>query len=53
MPRKTKTPDEIFTITRKYEPDRQAEVKALQIVLEANKKRLQQQNTLKQNKEAI
>lgn len=33
MPRKT--PDEIFKVTRIYEPDRKAEVKALQIVLNA------------------
>ncbi len=41
MPRKTKTPDEIFTVIKKYEPDRQAEVKALQIVLDASKKQQQ------------
>lgn len=37
MPRKT--PDEIFSIIKKYEPDRKAEIKALQIVLDASVKR--------------
>ncbi len=36
MPRKT--PDEIFTVIKIYEPDRQAEIKALQIVLKAKSK---------------
>ncbi len=36
MPRKT--PDEIFTVVKIYEPDRNAEIKALQIVLKAKSK---------------
>jgi hypothetical protein len=46
MPRKT--PDEIFTVIKKYEPDRQAEIKALQIVRNAGlKKRQEQQKRIK------
>lgn len=44
MPRKTT--NEIFTVTRNYEPDRQAEVKALQIVLDASKKQLQKRQKI-------
>ena len=46
MPRKT--PDEIFTVIKKYEPDRQAEIKALQIVRDAGVKRqLERQGKVK------
>lgn len=49
MPRKT--PDEIFTVIKKYEPDRRTEVMALQVVLEASKKR--QQKRQEQNEKEV
>jgi hypothetical protein len=39
MPRKAANPDEIFTVTKIYEPDRQAELKALRIVMNAGSKK--------------